>query len=59
MKTLEVSKDKFDCMFVEADDESYLPMTKNCIRCGRPIEDFDEFAPVYECDIHRRSIYRR
>lgn len=26
-----------------------------CVECGRIIEDFDEFAPFYECDVCRRN----
>ena len=33
----------------------YKRKVVRCVLCGRVIEDFDEFAPIYECDICRRN----
>lgn len=55
MRKMIVSKDKLSCECVESPDEQYAQPTKKCIRCGAPVEGFDEFAPEYECNRHRRS----
>jgi hypothetical protein len=46
-------------VYTDLDPNDFDPDTgkkkPRCIRCGRILKYFDEFAPIHECDLCRRD----
>jgi len=39
--------------------EYIIDPQKRCTKCSRPIDDFDEYAPEYHCDLCRQAKYMK